>query len=203
MSFWNTSTGESAVSNSTSFEIEGGGELLPIPAGTKVLAIVEMASKRTVRDSVEEYAEIKWSVLKPEIYKNRKIYQKVWCYDLDPSAKDATKAQAKKDKALRMLAAIDSNAGGKLAQAGVEPTNEALAFALNNKQMVIGLNVWEMGDAKGNWVYYVGPKTDAVTSEEDAKTRNTNQAAQSRQQSSGGSASGGFSRDLDDEIPFN
>src|SRR6478752_5395999 len=168
MSFWNTSTGESAVTNSTSFEIEGGGDLSPIPAGTKVLAIVEMASKRTVKDSVEEYAEIKWAVLKPEIYKNRKIFQKVWCYDLDPSAKDPTKSQAKKDKALRMLATIDSNAGGRLAAAGVEPTSDALALALNNKTMVIGLNVWEMGDAKGNWVYSVAPKGTEITSEEEA-----------------------------------
>ena len=184
MSFFTTSTGESAISETNSFEIEGG-EITPIPSGTKVLALIESACKRTVRDGVEEYAEIKWSVLKPEIYKNRKIFQKVWCYDLDPSAKDAAKAQAKKDKALRMLATIDANAGGKLAQAGVEPTNDGLAFALNNKTMVIGLNVWEIktaegGTIDGNWVYYVGPKTDAVTSDEDAVRAKPVQSAQSR-----------------------
>lgn len=193
MSFWNTSDGTSAVSNSTSFEIEGGGDLSPIPAGTKVLAIVEMASKRTVKDSIEEYAEIKWAVLKPEIYKNRKIFQKVWCYDLDPSAKDPTKAQAKKDKALRMLATIDSNAGGRLAAAGVEPTSDALALALNNKTMVIGLNVWEMGDAKGNWVYSVAPKGTEITSEEEAAKNKP--APQARQQ--GTALPGDF-----DQIPF-
>lgn len=194
MSFWNTSTGESAVTNSTSFEIEGGGDLSPIPAGTKVLAIVEAATKRTVRDSVEEYAEIKWAVLKPEVYKNRKIFQKIWCYDLDPSVKDEAKALAKKDKALRMLATIDSNAGGKLAAAGVEPTSESLAFALNGKTMVIGLNVWEMGDAKGNWVYSVAPKGTEITSEEEAAKNKPD--PQPRAQSAG-------VRDLDDEIPFN
>jgi len=198
MSFWNTSSGESAVTNSTSFEIEGGGDLSPIPNGTKVLAIVESAGKRTVRDSVEEYAEIKWSVLKPEIYKNRKIFQKVWCYDLDPSAKDQTKAQAKKDKALRMLATIDSNAGGKLASAGVEPTSEALAFALNNKTMVIGLNVWEIKDANGtatgNWVYSVAPKGSEVTS--DAEAAKNKPALVQRAQSSG-------MRDIvGEDIPF-
>lgn len=191
MSFWNTSSGESAVTNSTSFEIEGGGDLSPIPAGTKVLAIVEMASKRTVKDSVEEYAEIKWAVLKPEIYKNRKIFQKVWCYDLDPAVTDPTKAQAKKDKALRMLATIDSNAGGRLAAAGVEPTSDALALSLNNKTMVIGLNVWEMGDAKGNWVYSVAPKGTEITSEEDA-AKNKPVPVQRNTAPAG----------IDDEVPF-
>ena len=73
--FWSTSTGESAISNTTSFEIEGGGDILPIPAGTKVLAIIENVKIATVKDSVEQYVEIKWGIIKPEVYNKRKVFQ--------------------------------------------------------------------------------------------------------------------------------
>ncbi|AEY69723.1 hypothetical protein V19_54 [Brucella phage V_19] len=201
MSFWNTSSGESAISNATSFEIEGGGDILPIPAGTKVLAIIENVKIATVKDSVEQYVEIKWGIIKPEVYNKRKIFQKVWCFDYDPMQKDPAKAKAKKDKALKMLAAIDANAGGKLAQAGVEPTDESLALALNNKPMVIGLNTWDDAETKkpkGNWVYYVGPKNDPVTE----VTKEDVQAQEAKAKASQPAASSNFSHDLDDEIPF-
>lgn len=76
MSFWSTSSGESINTNSTSFEIEGGGNFTPIPAGTKVLAIIENASRRKTQDGMAEYVEIKWAILRPEPYKNRKIFSK-------------------------------------------------------------------------------------------------------------------------------
>lgn len=200
MSFWNTSSGESAIANTTtSFEIEGGGDMLPIPAGTKVLALIENVKKATVKDSTEQYAEIKWNILKPEAYKNRKIFHKVWCYDLDPSVTDPVKAKAKRDKALKMLATIDSNSGGKLAQAGVEPTGDSLAMALNNSMMVIGLNTWDDRETKqprGNWVYYVGQKNEAIT--EVTKGDVKAQAAKVKESS----PVANWEKDLGDSIPF-
>lgn len=191
MSYWSTSTGEAVNTNSTSFEIEGGGNFAPIPAGTKVLAIIEGAQRRTVKDSHEEYVEIKWTILRPEPYKNRKIFQKVWCLDYDPNVTDPAKAKAKRDKALKMLAAIDTNAGGLLQRSGEEPNDMALASALVNKQMVIGLNTWDDRETKkpaGNWVYFVAEKTAeiSVVTAEDVK----------KQQES-------ISSKIDDEIPFN
>lgn len=199
MSFWNTSTGESAISNTTSYEIEGGGDVPPIPAGTKVLAIIENVKIATVKDSVERYVEIKWGIIKPEVYNKRKVFHKVWCFEHDPMQKDPVKAKAKKDKALKMLAAIDANAGGKLAQAGVEPTDESLALALNNKPMVVGLNTWDDAETKkpkGNWVYYVGPKNDPVTevTKEDVQA----QAAKAKETT----ISSQLSKDIDDFVPF-
>ena len=166
MSFWKTSTGESAISDSKSFEIEGG-NLAPIPDGAHVLAVIASAKWATVRDGSDEYIEIKWEVLKPAVYENRKIYQKLWVRDLDPSVKDKDKAVAKRDKALRMFSVIDANAGGKLAKLQDTPDDDDLAVALSGKMMVIGLRIWEtknaMGeDASGNWVYFVGEKTSEL-----------------------------------------
>jgi len=190
MSFWSTSTGEAINTNPTSFEIEGGGKFAPIPAGTKVLAIIENASRRKTQDGLAEYVEIKWAILRPEPYKNRKIFQKVWCLDYDPTVTDVTKAKAKRDKALKMLAAIDANAGGLLQRSGEEPSDISLASALTNKQMVIGLNTWDDRDTKkpaGNWVYYVAEKTAeiSVVTADDVKKQQEN-----------------VSRQIDYEIPF-
>lgn len=161
--FWNTSTGESAVTEAAagSFDAGSGGDFEPIPAGTKVLAMPEAAKWRTVKDSVEDYVEVTWVILKPEAYQNRKIFHKLWVKDLDPNAKDTDKAKAKKDKHLKMLAAIDANAGGKLSKLNGAPTDDHLSLALLNKPMVIGLGTWDDAETKkpkGNWVMSVAPK---------------------------------------------
>lgn len=166
MSFWETSTGESAIQESKSFEIEGG-NMSPIPDGAHVLAMIEEAKWATVKDGTEEYVNIKWAVLKPEIYANRKTFQKLWVSDLDPSVKEKEKAKAKRDKALRMFSVIDANAGGKLSRIAQKPDNDDLAAALVGKMMVIGLRVWENknaagDDASGNWVYFVDQKNSEL-----------------------------------------
>lgn len=190
MSFWSTSSGESINTNSTSFEIEGGGNFTPIPAGTKVLAIIENASRRKTQDGMAEYVEIKWAILRPEPYKNRKIFQKVWCLDYDPNVTDAEKAKSRKDRHIKMLAAIDANAGGFLQKSGEEPSDLSLASALTNKQMVIGLNTWNDSETKkpaGNWVYYVAEKTAeiSVVTADDVKKQQESVSCQ-----------------IDDEVPF-
>lgn len=193
MSFWDTSTGESAISESKTIEVEGGGNMAPIPDGAHVLAMIEDARWTTVKDSTEEYINIKWAALKPEVYKNRKVFQKLWVGDLDPSVKDREKAVAKRDKALRMFSVIDANARGKLAKLREKPDNDDLAAALVGNMMVIGLRVWESTNAQGqeasgNWVYFVGEKNSELK-EGNAKAAKP-------------ASSGSTKRDLSDEIPF-
>lgn len=147
MSFFQTSTGQ-AVQSTGTFE-SGGGNMAPIPEGTQVLAATDEAKWDTYQG--EEFVALRWSVMQPEEYKNRKIFQKIKVNEKDP---------AKRDKALAMLAAIDTNAGGKLQAACRKPTDQELAGALMNRPMVLKLGVWELDDKtkSGNWVQKVAPR---------------------------------------------
>ena len=154
MSFWDI--------EQTSGEFEmGGGSIAPIPSDTNCLAQIDEA-KWDAKDGAR-YISLRWVVLNPSEYKNRKIYQKLWVTDADANAKDADK---KRDKAKRMLAAIDMNAGGKLRAAGVEPTDELLVKSLLDKPMIIKVMQWnitvENGETKsGNWIGAVSAKKGA------------------------------------------
>lgn len=159
MSFWNTSTGESAYTNETSYEMEGG-NIEPLPEGSSVLASIDKVKWETVQDGYQKYINIQWTVIEPDTYRNRKVFQKLWVTDLDPGAKDVEAGQKKRDRALRLFAAIDANAGGRLSKINSEPTDDELMFALAGKIMVIGLGLWETNDGKrGNWVRAVSDKT--------------------------------------------
>lgn len=139
----------------------GGGDIQPIPADTSCLAAIDEA-KWDEKDGAR-YISLRWNVLQPAEYKNRKVYQKLWVADPDPKAKDAEK---KREKAKRMLAAIDTNAGGKLRAAGVEPTETSLGIALINKPMVIKVMQWKIEDGAetkvGNWIGAVSAKKGAA-----------------------------------------
>lgn len=168
MSFWNLSDNSDASKTGTEYEVPGG-NMDPIPDGSSVLAMIDQAQWRRSdanNPASPQFIELRWSILQPDQYKNRKIFHKLWVTDLDPSAKDQQKAIAKRDKARRMLAAIDANAGGKLTQNPGVPTDEALGIALLNKPMVITLMTWEVSDARGtssgNWVSAVAPKDRPV-----------------------------------------
>lgn len=167
MSFWDLSDGSNAAETGAEYEIPGGGNLDPIPADSSVLAMIDEAKWDDRNDA--SYISLRWTVLAPDEYKNRKIFQKLWVTDDDPQAKDADKAAKKRDKARRMLAAIDANAGGKLARTGAAPTDESLSMALTNHPMIIKLMVWSMPDREqpgetisGNWVTAVAPKSKGV-----------------------------------------
>lgn len=154
--FWNLSDNSSAAETGGEFEA-GGGNMDPIPAGTTVLAAME-ESKWDEYDGTD-YISNTWTVLAPEEYKNRKVFQKLYVNG-DPRAKDPAK---KGDKAKRMLAAIDTNAGGKLLASGEMPDDESLTKCLVNKPMMLRLEVWEFeteqGEKKsGNWVSAVAPR---------------------------------------------
>lgn len=165
MSFWNLSDGGSATDTGQDYEIPGG-NLDPIPDGSSVLAMIDEA-KWDDKDG-SDYISLRWSVLSPDEYKNRKVFQKLWVTDDDPSAKDADKAAKKRDKARRMLAAVDANAGGKLTKKEGIPTDETLTICLTNKPMIIRVAVWaikdrETGDTiSGNWVQAVAPKSKGI-----------------------------------------
>lgn len=202
MSFWNLSDGEDAKTNTTGEYDAGGGRMEVIPDNTSVLAVIDEAKWDRTQDQ-DRYISLRWSVLAPEEFKNRKIFQKLWVLDDQPNAKDPAK---KRDKAKRMLAAIDTNAGGKLLARNEMPTDEALTSCLTNKPMVIKVMVWEMpdrqtgGTAQGNWIGAVSPKSTPQSSPEEIAK---NQAAmEKRPKPQGGGMGGGSRRELGDDIPF-
>jgi hypothetical protein len=142
MSFFNLSD-NSELDTSGSFSSQE--EIKPIPAKTKVKAAIEEVKWDEYEG--DEYINITWSVLDGE-YKNRKIFQKVRVKDSDAK---------KRDKAIRMLVAIDSNAKGGLVALGREPMEHELQSALMHKPMCIMLQVWKIDDKEGNWVSAVSP----------------------------------------------
>jgi len=189
MSFWSTSDGTTAANTATEFDA-GGGSMEPIPEGTTVLAMPDEAKWATDRDN-NEYLSIRWTVLKPDAYLNRKIFHKLWVTDEKPKHKDPVKYR---DKQLKMLAAIDTNAGGKLMKIEGKPTDDQLAVSLTNKQMTLRLGVWAMkaddgSDMSGNWIQSVADKTRAVS--EVAKAAPKKAAAPAF-----------LDDDLDDDVPF-
>ncbi len=192
MGFWNTSDGGNVANTGTEYEVATSME--PIPEGSSVLAMIDEA-KWDVTPNGDQYVSLRWSVLAPEAFKNRKVFHKLWVTDHDPNTKDHAKAVAKTDKHRKMLAAIDANAGGKLTAKDDKPTTDDLAMALQNKTMVITLGVWESntGGNGGNWVMAVAPKTKELKV-------GTAKAAKPRPAASG--SGGGSSRIDDDEIPF-
>lgn len=209
MSFWNLSDGEDVKSNASGEFDAGGGRMEVIPDNTSVLAMIDEAKWDRTQEQ-QRYISLRWTVLAPEDFKNRKIFQKLWVLDDEPRAKDPAK---KRDKAKRMLAAIDTNAGGKLmAKEGV-PTDETLTACLTNKPMVVKVMVWEMpdrqtgGTAQGNWIGAVSPKSSPVSTPEEiekAQAQMAKRPAPAPMQGGGGGG-GGYSAGrmtLDDEIPF-
>lgn len=201
MSFWELSDGGNAADTGTEFEIPGG-NMLPIPDGSSVLAMIDEIKWDGKKDQYgnidAEYINARWTVIAPESFKNRKIFQKLWVTDDDPSAKDADKAAKKRDKARRMLAAIDANAGGKLTKKLGKPTDDDLMQCISNKPMIIKCMVWSMDDRErpgekieGNWISAVSPKSKGV------EIASSQPAGSVQRQSSQSTR-----RDIDDEIPF-
>jgi hypothetical protein len=184
--FWGLSDGDTAKAT-TEFDA-GGGSIEPIPDGTQVLAMVDEA-KWGEKDGAE-FISLRWTTLKPDQYKNRKFFQKLWVLGNNPNQGDATKAKKQGDKAKQMLAAIDTNAGGKLLESGGKPDDMALQSGLIGKPMVVRLGVWEMtgsdGSAmSGNWVQQVAAKGSADVDTATSKPAPKAPAGQ-----------------VDDEIPF-
>ena len=126
------------------FEV-GGGQ--PIPDNTTALAYIKDVGWKEYEG--ESYINIQWQLLKPEEFKNKSVFQKVKLNDSD---------KIKAERALKMLAAIDHNAGGKLAKINGDPTDMDLMSALGKAVMVIKIKTWEMNGNTGNWICAVSSK---------------------------------------------
>lgn len=153
MSFWNLNDGTEAQASQT-FEIEGG-DLAPIPDNTDALSAIEEAKWAMYEG--DHYVSLKWRIAAPEQYARRVVFQKLFVFG---KAGDKDK-KATSDRAKRMLAAIDTNAGGRLLKLNNEPSDDDLMAALAGKMMAIKLKVWKMnnnGEEKtGNWICAVAP----------------------------------------------
>ena len=131
----------------------GGSDIEPIPSKTQCVAAIDEIKWDNHND--EEYISARWTILQPAEFKNRKIFQKIKVKDADDK---------KRQKAVKMLAAIDFNAKGGLMQSGSVPTDTLLQKALMNKIMIIMVQVWAIKDEetgetkKGNWINAVSPK---------------------------------------------
>lgn len=191
MGFWDNDDGSEIDQTDGTFDA-GGGNMDPIPDGSSVLAMPDEAKWAEDRDG-NEHISIRWTVARPEEFANRKIWQKLWVSDDKPRSKDPSKDR---EKAKRMLMAIDKNAGGKLSRKPGRPSDEDLALALISKPMVIRVGVWDMDGKRGNWVQACSPK------DHELKTGTTKPSG-----NGGGSLSGkrpkpDFNDDLDDDVPF-
>lgn len=136
MSFFTTSDNQT-IQSQGQFEL-GGSE--PLPDNTQVIAAIDEA-KWDDFDG-DRFISLRWTVLDGE-FKGRKVFQKVRVLDADTK---------RADKAKMMLAAIDTNAGGALMAAGVEPDDVSLSINLTGKPMMLLLGVWELNGGSGNWV---------------------------------------------------
>ena len=149
MSFFKKSNGQDAAKDATG-ENELGGFTI-IPDKTTILAAFKSADIEPANSYHDGRISIKWDVLKPSEYQGLVTKQNIKCF---------SKKESERDKALDMLAAIDKNAGGKLAAAGVEPTHESLNRALTGSVMLLEMAVMTSDDGtKNNWVRKVSPRS--------------------------------------------
>lgn len=200
MSFWQNYA-QQAQQNQNAGSVEvGGGDLTPIPAGSKLIAIVEEAKFDTAKvfgtEIEHDILSLKWKVIDGP-YKNRVIFQKVHC--LPGSNPEKT------DNGMQMLLAVDHNAGGKItakASSGQEPTEMDFATQLTNKPMIIRVDVWETEDKSksGNWINGVfsrgstNPTTEAEAA--SAKQQAPAQKQQTPQQQQQTPNDTGFDEDI-------
>ena len=150
MSFFTLSDGQAVEQQS---EFDAAQDLEVIPNNTKVLFAADTAEWAEYEG--DQYINIKWDILNGE-YRGRKIFQKIRVKDSDPK---------KRDKALRMLVAIDTNCGGGLMRLGTEPTDMDLSVNILGKPMHGMLKVWKLTDEngevkEGNWVAAVSSATN-------------------------------------------
>lgn len=164
MSFWNLSNNET-IDKSGNFEM-GGGNMEPIPDNTQLKTVVDEA-KWEENENLGQYISLRHSVLAPEEFKNRKVFQKVKVKDDDSKVSD---------KAKRMLAAIDANCGGGLMQLDREPNDQDLQRHLLMKPMAVVSRVWELekddgSTMSGNWIQSVAPLRQAAVADTTPATQ--------------------------------
>jgi hypothetical protein len=179
MNFWNLSDG-SFVENTTEFK-DSGGELFP--DNTKVLAAIEEAKWDEYEG--DRTISLKWRVI-GEQFKNRVQFQNLKVYGTK-KCKDKLKSS---DRAKRMLAAINTNAGSKLPM-DREPTDQDLMSALMGKPMGILIKLATLEDKK---------QVNYVAGISSSKQQPAQQAAPVQQRPVQQAAPSAV--DFDDDIPF-
>ena len=203
MSFWKLSDDEDVTKTTGEFD-GGGGFLEPLPNDTTVMAALDEAKWDCYKEEsrfISRFISLRWSVLAPSEYANRKIFQKLWVLDDKPGNKDPEKYR---DKAKKMLAAIDANAGGKLIQLDTFPEDEDLAKNLMNKPMIVKVMQWKIKDEAtgedriGNWIAAVAPKSKGGVTVPTAKA--VGPAVRSGKPATGPTVK--KSAPVNDEIPF-
>jgi uncharacterized protein YbdZ (MbtH family) len=114
MSFWNN------ASNNGQGQFSMEEDIKPIPENTECLAHIEDAvwGDRPHPTDGDQYINIKWQVLKPQDYKNRKVFQKLRVLHNNPE---------KAKKQISMLAAIDKNADAGLQEKDGVPDDADLS----------------------------------------------------------------------------
>ena len=153
--FWELSDGDDVVKTGGKFEVGGGNNFEPIPNNTNCVAVIDESGVIS-NPSGLRLISLRWSILTPVEYKNRKVFHKLWVFDHDPQAKDPI---VRKDKAKKMLFAIDNNCGGKLMASGKEPSNQSLQASLMNTPMQIKVNLMKRDDGTSmNWISSVSPR---------------------------------------------
>lgn len=134
----------------TSKEFEMVDQMEPVPHGQNLKGLIDAAKWSEYEG--DRYIDLRYSILEPKPYLNRKIFHKIKVLDTDSK---------KSDKAKRMLAAIDANTGGGLVKLGREPTDADLQMNLLNSAIMIKVGIWAFDDEvtgekkKGNWVMAV------------------------------------------------
>ena len=159
MGFWDLEDGVTIdYSSDGTYEIPGA-EVLP--EGDYVALIKDI--KIDSWEDNPEYIQISWSIVKPEKYKKRIVFHKLHVND---------EKLAKREKALRMLYAININSGENLPRTEDAPSEVDLKKAFKSRQMTIRLKIWENDEKtkKGNWVDKVSPKVDSVPEPSEVST---------------------------------
>lgn len=173
--FWKV--GEETVQKQDTIEIEGGrSNDLPMPEGTQVKIGIKEA-KWATDEREGTYISLQHQVMAPACYKGRIVFQKLHVNPVEGSNNvKLTDDERKKKrlKALKMLAVIDTNAGGKLLASADRPDDLKLQSCLANKTMMMQLGTYEFDTKdgvkipnevdymRGNWVRKVAPKDKFV-----------------------------------------
>lgn len=169
--FWDD--GKEVIGKSEEIEVSaGGGGLLPIPERTQVRINIAEAKWET-NDREGTFISLKHQVVAPACYKNRVIFQKLHVNPVEGTVNAKLtddERQKKRSKALKMLAVIDTNAGGKLTSSPAKPDDLKLQACLVGKgmMMMLGEYCFDTKDGvkienpidymRGNWVMKVAPK---------------------------------------------
>lgn len=211
--FFDLGNGKNAIEATKNGKVDnGGGDFEPIPDGTRVTAVLESIAWDSSEQGVDagtQFVSVRWTVIAPEEYKNRKIFPKLWVSAAGkPSAKDPAK---KRVSDLMMLAAINANSQGQPLNTLQGVPTDADLMKLVGTMALLETRVWEYNGNSGNWVSALeGCSAQAATVARRAPARQAAPQPQQQQPSqqegapiAGGGVPEGMSvQDFDDEIPF-